>query len=99
MGRIMARIEKFKSSFYPHCLCEWNDADVNPIENVFHLEVKALEKDTMEQVITHETFEPFVGRVRRILHAMPISVIDKTIQSVEKRINLIIDNKGKRLKY
>ena len=73
--------------------------DVNPIENVFHLAVKALEKDTMEQVITHETFEQFVARVRRILHDIPISVIDKTIESVEKRINLIIANKGKRLKY
>ena len=26
-GRIIARIEKFKSSFYPHCLCEWNDIE------------------------------------------------------------------------
>ena len=23
----MARTEKFKSSFYPHCLCEWNDIE------------------------------------------------------------------------
>ena len=53
----------------------------------------------MEQVITHETFEQFVAWVRRILHNIPISVIDKTIESVEKRINLIIANKGKRLKY
>ena len=27
VGRIMARTEKFKSSFYPHCLCEWNDIE------------------------------------------------------------------------
>lgn len=73
--------------------------DLNPIENVFHLAVRALEKDTMEQVIIHETYEQFVARVTRILHAIPISVIDKTIESVGKRINMIIANKGKRLKY
>ena len=27
VGRIMARKEKFKSSFYPHCLREWNDIE------------------------------------------------------------------------
>ena len=27
IGRIKARTEKFKSSFYPHCLAEWNDLD------------------------------------------------------------------------
>ena len=28
--RIIARTEKFKSSFYPHCLCEWNDIEPGP---------------------------------------------------------------------
>ena len=27
IGRIKARTEKFKSSFYPHCLSEWNELD------------------------------------------------------------------------
>ena len=27
IGTIKARTEKFKSSFYPHCLSEWNDLD------------------------------------------------------------------------
>ena len=27
VGRVMARTDKFKSSFYPHCLCEWNDIE------------------------------------------------------------------------
>ena len=27
IGRIKARTEKFKSSFYPHCLSEWNNLD------------------------------------------------------------------------
>ena len=29
VGRIMARTEKFKSSFYPHCLREWNVLNQN----------------------------------------------------------------------
>ena len=27
IGRIKARTEKFQSSFYPHCLSEWNKLD------------------------------------------------------------------------
>ena len=27
IGRIKARADKFKSSFYPHCLSEWNELD------------------------------------------------------------------------
>ena len=27
IGRLKARAEKFKSSFYPHCLSEWNELD------------------------------------------------------------------------
>ena len=27
IGRLIARKEKFKSSFYPHCLSEWNELD------------------------------------------------------------------------
>ena len=27
IGRIGARTEKFQSSFYPHCLAEWNELD------------------------------------------------------------------------
>ena len=39
VGQIRARTEKFKSSFYPHCLMEWNSLDpetrVSPSENNF----------------------------------------------------------------
>lgn len=73
--------------------------DVNPIENVFHLAVKALNRDTEENVITSETYEQFVNRITSILFNLPVSVINKTIESVSKRIDLIIANKGKRLKY
>ena len=47
----------------------------------------------MEQVISHETYERSVARVSRILHAIPISVIDKTIETVEKRNSNVTEKK------
>lgn len=73
--------------------------DINPIENVFHLAVKALNKDTVEKCITSESYEQFVNRVTAILFNIPVLLINKTIESVSKRVQLIIENKGKRLKY
>ena len=39
MGQIRARTEKFKASFYPHCLLEWNKLDpeirTSPIVGIF----------------------------------------------------------------
>ena len=33
IGRIRARTEKFKSSFYPNCLAEWNELhpEISPL--------------------------------------------------------------------
>lgn len=73
--------------------------DLNPIENVFHLAARAIDKETVEQCITKESYEDFCSRVIRTLYNIPVEVIDKTIESVDKRISLILANKGTRLKY
>ena len=73
--------------------------DLNPIENVFHIAVKALERDTMTKQIVCESYEQFVDRIIPVLYSIPCSVINKIIDSVSKRIDLLIANKGKRLKY
>lgn len=73
--------------------------DLNPIENVFNLAVKHLNKDTVEKLITRETYDEFVNRVINILFNIPVRIIDKTIESVGKRIEMVIKNKGKRLNY
>ena len=75
--------------------------DINPIENIFHqvkckLNSDALEKHKHEK---HENFEKFSKRVKQTMEDFPKDEIDKTIESVNKRIGLIIKCKGQRTKY
>lgn len=71
--------------------------DLNPIENLFHLANKELRKSS--KTISRETREEFLLRIRRTLHSIPIQTIDKTIDSMDKRIGMIIKARGQRIKY
>ena len=73
--------------------------DINPIENIFHLVSKQLRKDATEQKITKETYEQFVERCKQTLLSFPVHVVDKTILSMGKRMDLTIKAKGARIKY
>ena len=73
--------------------------DLNPIENIFHIAKCKLKNDALCQKITKETWQQFVKRVETTLHSIPISVIDKTIDSMAKRLNEIIAKKGEKTKY
>ena len=71
--------------------------DLNPIENIFHLTNKELRK-TSKQIKT-ESREEFVLRIRRALHSVPLATIDKTILSMDRRIEMVIQARGERIKY
>ena len=73
--------------------------DLNPIENIFHLVGKQLKKDAVEKNLTNESFIAFSNRVKRTMLNFPSDIIDKTIASMPKRINMVIKNKGMRTKY
>ena len=73
--------------------------DLNPIENVFHLVDSALREEATMKNISHETFEEFSSRVQQCMMNFPTDVIDRIIDSMPKRIDMIITNKGYRLKY
>ena len=73
--------------------------DINPIENVFHLVKKMLQKEAIDQNITKESFDAFKTRVLPCLNTFEIKTIDKTIESMPKRIEEITLSKGKRSKY
>ena len=86
------------------CHCELlkippRSPDLNPIENIFHIASKKLEKDALNEGITHESFEEFCDRVQRTISGISQELIDKTIQSMSGRITGIIQNNGERLKY
>eukprot|EP00111_Clytia_hemisphaerica_P007141 TCONS_00020741-protein len=73
--------------------------DINPIENFFHLVGKQLKRQALEQKIISETQEEFVARVQKTMRDFPVETINKIIDSMDKRINLIIKNGGQRTKY
>ena len=68
--------------------------DMNPIENIFHLVKRKLNSDAIENNITQEGFKEFSDRVKKTMTNFPPNTIDNTIDSMDKRISLIIKSKG-----
>ena len=73
--------------------------DLNPIENIFHVLRNLLDDEAESCNITCETFNQFKGRVLRTLESIDIKLIDKTIESMSKRIDAVFACKGGRSKY
>ena len=73
--------------------------DINPIENLFNQVRGKLKKQAREQKITTETREEFSNRVQNLLESFSIQAIDKIIESIPRRIDMILKRRGKRIKY
>ena len=61
--------------------------DLNPIENTFHNIRNKIRKDAVKKKITHETYDQFCRRVRKTILGYSVDVIDRTIESMPKRID------------
>ena len=73
--------------------------DINPIENIFNIIKQILQKEALNKNITFETFEQFSRRVADTINTLDERLIDRTIESMSKRIDLIIEKNGARTKY
>ena len=73
--------------------------DLNPIENAFHNVKTKLADDAFINNVTHETYSAFCRRVRQTLLNYSPEIIDRTIASMDKRIGMVINGKGQRIKY
>jgi len=73
--------------------------DLNPIENLFHIVKEDLRLNAIEKDITYETKSEFAQRVKIIFLSTDREVVDRIILSMNKRIDEVIRNKGRRLKY
>lgn len=73
--------------------------DLNPIENSFHSIRKKILKDSIERGLERESYQEFCRRVKNIIMNFSTEIIDRTIDSMNKRIDTVIANKGLRLKY
>ena len=72
--------------------------DINPIENFFHSMTENLRQQALKQNITHETFPEFSDRVTTTLKNFSITEINKTIESMNNRLQLIKELNGQRIK-
>ena len=73
--------------------------DLNPIENMFHLVRKQLARDAIKNEIKKESYDELSKRVSTTLLNFPIDTIRKTIDTMEKRLKLVIKGRGNRTKY
>lgn len=73
--------------------------DLNPIENFFHQVKKKLRDEALKKKIEHETPRKFAERIKSTIYAINQSYIDNLISSMNGRIDKIIKNGGRRLRY
>ena len=73
--------------------------DLNPIENIFHIVRERLTVEALELGISHESYTQFSKRVAKTISQIPVWLIDKTIESMPKRLEMVIKQKGGRTKY
>ena len=73
--------------------------DLNPIENMFHIAKKGLERQVIDSQIVRETWQEFKSRVIKTLHNILVDYVDNIITSVPKRINAVLQRNGYRTKY
>ena len=72
---------------------------LNPIENVFHLVRKRLQREAREKNITNQSWDVFKQSVQYHIWSMSKEVIDKTIDSRPTRLHQIVKIQGRRTKY
>ena len=73
--------------------------DVNTFENVSQLIGKKLREAAVSRNLTKETFRQFSKRIIHTVLAFPTDVIDKTIESMSRRIDNVIECRRQRTMY
>ena len=73
--------------------------DLNPIENVFHNVRSILRQQALEERIERESFAAFKNRILGVLADFDTNIINRTIETMNDRLKLIIENGGCRTKY
>ena len=73
--------------------------DMAVIENVFPMVSRMLKRQAVQQQLRRETFEQFKNRVISTFYSISVETVNNLIRSMPKRIDMVIRNKGKRIKY
>ena len=73
--------------------------DLDPIENMFKSVSDDLHDSAIEKQLERESFTQFKERVKDTIVQFPVAKINNLIESMDRRIQLILETKGQRLKY
>ena len=73
--------------------------DMNPIKNVLNYLRTKLHEESLSRNITFENFEEYSARVKKTLPSVPVEYINKTIESMNNRLSMVVKTGGKRIKY
>ena len=60
---------------------------------------RKLREDALEKVLENENLKDFKLRLLATMQSIPSDVIDRTIASLPKRMDLIVKGRGERIKY
>ena len=58
-----------------------------------------LYQDALEMKTESDDIQEFSARVKATLESVPVDVVDRTIQSINKLIGLIVKRKGQEIRY
>ena len=73
--------------------------DLNPIENFFHQVNRKLQQQALVNNITRETKDELEYRIKKTMREFPLENINRLIESMPKRICMVIKAGGKRIPY
>lgn len=73
--------------------------DCNPIENIFKQVKGELNEQAIKENIEIESYADFQKRVIKTLLQFPVENINTVINSMGRRMQLLIESKGNRLRY
>ena len=94
--KALSEIEKIEATIHA---IPARSPDLNPIENIFNNVKKELEREALAKEMKHESYNAFKSRVINTLNNISVQSIDKTIDTMPKRLKSIIELKGSRTKY
>ena len=73
--------------------------DLAVIENVFPMVSRMLKRQALQQQLHRETFQQFKNRVISTFNPISVETVNNLICSMPKRIDMVIRNKGRHIKY
>ena len=72
---------------------------MNPIENVFNYVRTKLHEEFLNRDITFESFKEYSACVKKASLSVPVEYDNKTTESMDNRLSMVVKKDSKRIKY